>query len=83
MKLFHKIEGAVAIVRVGVIHKQLDLYHRGDVVYIPHSGGYLRTVQRFGEHIGTAKPDIHVIDWEAIHGDVKEVNKVLTYKALN
>lgn len=64
MKLFHKIEAAVAIVRFrGGVHKQLDMYARGRDVYIPHAGGYLRVGALFGDAFGTANPDIKVLEF--------------------
>lgn len=66
MKLFHKIEGAIAIARFkGGVHKQLDLYARGRDVYIPHAGGYLRIGAPFGGDFGTANPDIKVLELES------------------
>lgn len=66
MKLFHKIEGALAIIRVkGGILKQVDMFARGDRVFVPYSGGYLRITAEFGGEYGTAMPDVKVIEFEA------------------
>lgn len=66
MKLFHKIEGAIAIARFkGGVHKQLGIYARGRDVYIPHAGGYLRIGAPFGGDFGTANPDIKVLELES------------------
>ena len=66
MDLFHKIEGAVAIVRYkGGIMKQADMYARGDRVFIPHAGGYLRITAEFGGEWGTVNPDIKILEFEA------------------
>lgn len=66
MELFHKIEGAVAIVRhKGSILKQSDMYARGDRVYVPHAGGYLRVTAEFGGEWGTVIPTIKVLEFEA------------------
>lgn len=66
MDLFHKIEGAVAIVRFkGGLLKQSDMYARGERVFIPHQRGYLRITQEFGGEYGTINPDIKVIEFEA------------------
>lgn len=66
MKLFNKIEGAVAIVRFkGGILKQTDMYARGDRIFIPHNGGYLRVNCEFGGEYGTVNPDIKVLEFEA------------------
>lgn len=66
MDLFHKIEGAVAIVRhKGGVLKQSDMYARGERVFIPHSGGYLRVTAEFGGEFGTVNPNIKVLEFEA------------------
>lgn len=66
MDLFHKIEGAVAIVRFkGGILKQSDMYARGERVFISHSGGYLRVCQKFGSEFGTVNPGIAVLEFDA------------------
>lgn len=66
MDLFHKIEGAVAIARhKGSVLKQSDMYARGDRVYIPHQGGFLRVTQEFGGEFGTVIPAIKVLEFEA------------------
>lgn len=65
MQLFHKIEGAIAIVRgKGGVHKQVDMYARGERVFIPHSGGYIRVCAKFGSEWGTANPDVKVLEFE-------------------
>lgn len=69
MDLFHKIEGAVAIVRgKNSIEKQTDLFRRGDRVYVPVSGGFVRIVARMGgegQPFGTAHPTVSVVAFEA------------------
>lgn len=66
MQLFHKIENAVAIIRIkGGIHKQTDMYRRGDRVFIPMRGGYLRIVSLLGDAFGTADPNVSVLEFEA------------------
>lgn len=82
MELFSVIEDAIAIVRYpGGVHKQVKMYHRGETVYIAHSGGFVRIVQRFGKEteLMTANPNIKVIDFEA--NGVVEERGVLKYKA--
>ena len=72
MNLFHKIDDAVAIVRLkGSVLKQLDMYARGDRVYIPHGGGYLRVTQEFGGEFGTVNPDIKVLEFDAAGVELK------------
>lgn len=82
MELFSKIEDAIANVRYPKgVHKQVNMYHRGETVYIAHGGGYVRIVQRFGKEteLMTAHPDIKVVDFDAIN--VVEERGVLKYKA--
>jgi len=62
MDLFHQIEDATAIVRVGQIWKQTKVYQRGGVLFIPHAGGYVRVVSKFGDVYGTAVPKMSVVD---------------------
>ncbi len=63
--LFHKIEGSVAIVRSGIYHKQLELYARGDRVFVKLSGGFVRITANFGGEYGTTEPKTKVLDFEA------------------
>ena len=64
MQLFTKIEGAVAIVRVGVYLKQMDLYARGDRVYLKMSAGFCRIAGQFGNEYVTVNTDVKVLEWE-------------------
>lgn len=69
MDLFHKIEGAVAIVRgANCVEKQVDVFHRGERVYIPTAGGFVRVVARAGgegQPFNTAHPKVSVVAFEA------------------
>lgn len=82
INLFHKIEDAVAIVRVkGGIHKQVDMYRRGDKVYIPLRGGYTRLTCRFIDGtIGTDCPNTTVIEFEADGVTMGQSGRVPTFK---
>lgn len=72
MNLFHKIDDAIAIVRLkGSVLKQTDMYARGDRVFIPHSGGFLRVTAEFGGEFGTVNPDIKVLEFEAAGVELK------------
>ena len=62
MELFHAIDDAEAIIRKGVILKQVKLYQRGGTVYVPHSGGYVRITAKLGNEYGTADANVKVID---------------------
>lgn len=67
MDLFHKIENAVAIVRrKNGVMAQVDMYQRGDRVFVPAPGGFVRITCRLsGGEFGTAHPDIKVAEFEA------------------
>jgi len=66
MNLFTVIDDAVAIVRLkNGVQKQTKMYSRGDRVFIPHGGGYLRITAKFGDTFGTSHPDIKVEEFEA------------------
>lgn len=69
MDLFHEIDGAVAIVRgKNSIEKQTKLFRRGERIYVPVSGGFVRIVARMGgegQPFGTAHPSVSVVAYEA------------------
>jgi hypothetical protein len=71
MDLFSAVTDGVAIVRLskGVI-KQTKIYARGDRVYVPHAGGFLRVCAAFGSEFGTPHPDIKVLELEGEGVDV-------------
>ena len=61
MELFHLIEEGVAILRAkGRIFKQTKIYRRGEDVFAPWGGGFIK-LSRGG---GTALPDLTVIEIE-------------------
>jgi hypothetical protein len=63
MDLFTVIDDATAIVRMpkGVL-KQTKVYSRGERVFVPHSGGFIRLTAPFGDTFGTSHPDIKVVE---------------------
>lgn len=65
MQLFTVIDDATAIIKLpkGVM-KQVKVYARGDRVFVPHSGGYIRVTAKFGDTFGTSHPDIKVAEIE-------------------
>jgi len=66
MDLFHKIEGAVAIVRLkGGLFRQVDMYARGSALFIKHGGGFLSVKAKFGSRYGTSNPDVFVEEFDA------------------
>jgi len=80
MQLFHKIDDAVAIIRDGVYFRQVDLYHRGETVYIKLSRGFCRIVARFGSEAeyGTCNPNVKLIEYEG--AGLIDDNRTLKYK---
>jgi hypothetical protein len=59
--LFHKIEGAVVILRQRGVFKQVDVYRREEKLYAKAAGGFIG-LKREG---GTTKPEI---SWEHLEG---------------
>lgn len=80
MELFHAIEDAEAIIRKGVVHKQVKLYQRGGTVYVQHAGGYVRITGKFGSEYGTADPNLKVLDLDG-PGIVKNGLHAPVYRA--
>lgn len=69
MEIFTVIEDAYAIVRFPKgVFKQTKIYSRKERLYVPHAGGFIRILGRFGEAWPTSHPDIKVIEMD----DVKE-----------
>lgn len=63
MELFQEIRGAVAVLRVpNGVHKQTKVFHRGERVFVPHGGGFVRMTCSFGEVWGTSHPKVSVVD---------------------
>lgn len=78
MKLFHKIEDATAIIRDGVYYRQVEMYARGDRVFIKLARGYCRITAQFGGEYGTCNPSVKLIEYDA--PDVEDVRGELKYK---
>lgn len=70
MELFSLIEDATAIVRApkGVL-KQTKVYRRGERIFVPHAGGFIRICAKFGDLFSTSHPDIKVeeLDVEGVY----------------
>lgn len=63
MFTFHRIEDAVAIIRLkGGIFKQVNVYHRNGKVYVAYGSGFVRLYSKFGEVWGTSNPNVSVVD---------------------
>ena len=63
MQLFHRIDDAECIVRAkGGVLKQLELYRRGDRVFVKALGGFVRIVAKLGDTWGTSNPSINVVE---------------------
>lgn len=74
MDLFHIIDDGVAILRLkGGIEKQVRVYRRGEKLYVPAKGGYLRLTRGSG----TLDPNITCL---ALEGPgIKIINNMPTY----
>lgn len=74
MELFTKLEGVNAITKhpKGVT-KQVELYVRGDRVYVKHSGGFVevkyKDVNQRGAWV-TTHPDVKLLEHDIPSGDV-------------
>jgi RNA 3'-terminal phosphate cyclase len=68
MELFTAIEEAWAIVKLPKgVQKQVKLYRRGKIIYIPHSGGFVEVrcqdLNKETVHL-TAHPDIKIVEMD-------------------
>lgn len=72
MEVFTVIDHNQAICRYpkGVL-KQVQMYRRGDRVYVPHSGGFIevRARQPDGSFV-TSHPDVKVLEHDDIDGRI-------------
>lgn len=80
MELFHVIDDGVAIIRSGQIWKQTKLYKRGQMLFVPHGGGYIRICDKFGDTWGTSVPSVKVIELEG-SGVVMDGNNAPRFSA--
>ena len=69
MQLLTQIDDAMAFVRLprGVF-KQLPLFARGNRVYVPHGGGYVRICADMSDGWATSCPGIKVLDFTPTAG---------------
>jgi hypothetical protein len=66
MELFTAIEDSSAIISLKKgVHKQVKVYRRGEKVYVPYGGGFIRMATQFGETFPTSHPDVKVLEFEA------------------
>lgn len=68
MDLFTVLHDSLAIVKLPKgVHKQVKVYRRGDLLYIPHSGGFveIRYKDGAGNYV-TGHPDIVVIEIDPV-----------------
>lgn len=68
--MMHQIDDALAFVRLprGVF-KQVQLYARGNRVYVPHSGGYIRVCAHLGsDGWVTSNPNVRILDFTQVPG---------------
>lgn len=63
MKTLTIIEGARAWARAkGGTFKQLDVYRRGDRLFVRNGSGFVRLEARFDERYPTSNPDLVVLE---------------------
>lgn len=66
MDLFTVVEEGIAILRCPKgVFKQTKVYRRGNRVFVPHGGGFLRVCVEFNGRHTTSHPDILVDAIEA------------------
>lgn len=60
------IEDAQAFVRLPKgVYKQVNVYARGERIFVPHSGGFIRVCARLGsDGWSTSHPSVKVIDFD-------------------
>ena len=70
MQVLRQIDNALAFVRLPRgIFKQVPMYARGDRVYVPHSGGFVRVCANLGsDGWATSHPDVRVVDFTPVFG---------------
>ena len=70
MKVFSVIDDALPIVRhKNGVFKQVQLYYRGDRVYVKHGSGFVEV--RYEQPDGTlctSMPDLTVVDYDSFPG---------------
>lgn len=67
MNLFTIIDDSVAIIRLkNGVFKQVPVYHRGERVFVPHGGGFIRICAHFGDSWGTSCPGVKVTEIQAL-----------------
>jgi hypothetical protein len=66
MQVFTAIDGKMALVLYlkGVL-RQVQMYRRGDLVYLPHAGGYIQVRNQQPEgYFTTSHPDIKLLEYD-------------------
>lgn len=79
MELFSVVDEGEAIIRLPRgVHKQVKVYQRAGVLYVPHGGGYVRIVpQLWDSSYSTGHPEVKVI--EIAGPGISTSGKVLKY----
>lgn len=64
-----KIEEAKAFIRgPGGLFSERDVYARGDRVFVPWAGGFVRVCAKLGGEWVTSKPRVAVVDFKPVPG---------------
>lgn len=67
MQQFGEIDEGQALVRSRGILKIVNLYARGQRVYIPHAGGFIRLCDKLGDEWTTTIPHIKVLEHSGVN----------------
>jgi hypothetical protein len=76
MQVFTVIDSNLALVRYPKgVFRQVQMYRRGDRVYLPHSGGYIevRGLQPHDGSFATSHPDIKLLEFDNVDDRIHTV----------
>lgn len=63
----NKIEGAKAFLRAKYgVYREVEVYRRGDYLYVPHGKGFLRITAMWDGQWGTSHPNVKVLELEGV-----------------
>lgn len=63
----NKVNGARAFLRAKYgVYREVDVYRRGEHLYVPHGKGFLRIMQMWAGKWATSHPQVDVIELEGV-----------------
>lgn len=63
----NKVEGARAFLRGKFgVYREVDVYRRGEHLYVPYGKGFLRIINMWAGQWGTSHPNVKVIELEGV-----------------